>query len=75
MAAARPRSLETAEDVNAAVDELLAAFAAPPDAEPDDTGFDADGPRAKLTDGEKAGTAPSADADALWAAPKKKPKK
>ncbi|MCC6333085.1 MAG: hypothetical protein IT380_03740 [Myxococcales bacterium] len=75
MATGRPKTLETAEDVSAAVDELLGAFAAAPDAEPDDTGFDEGAAPPALEDGEKTRTAPSADADALWGAPKKKPKR
>lgn len=73
MAAAKPRKLDTDEQVKAAVDELLGAFAAPPDAEPDDTGFEEDAPAPKpITDGDTRTTAPSADADALWGKPKKK---
>jgi hypothetical protein len=68
----KPRSLKTDEDVQAAVDALLGAFAAPEGAEPDDTAF-SDGTQQRLKDGDDAPrTAPSADADALWGS---KPKK
>jgi hypothetical protein len=76
MASARAVTLQSDEEVKAAVDELLGAFAAPPDAEPDDTGFADEAAPAALKTGERADAAPSADADALWGAPKKKkPKK
>ena len=72
--APKQRKLETDDDVKAAVDELLGAFAAPKGSEGDDTGFSEE-PRQQLDAGDKAPhTAPSAEADALWGAkPKKKP--
>lgn len=74
MAARKPRALETDAEVQAEVDALLGAFAAPAGIEPDDTGFTEER-QLKVKDGDDAAhVAPSADADALWGAkPKKKP--
>ena len=74
MAARRPRALATDAEVQAEVDALLGAFAAPAGVEPDDTGFTEERQQ-KVKDGDDAAhVAPSADADALWGAkPKKKP--
>jgi hypothetical protein len=67
------RKLGTDDEVKAAVDELLAAFAAPTGTQPDDTGFSEE-KRQRLPARETAAhTAPSADAEALWGSkPKKK---
>lgn len=72
--ARKPRTLETDAEVQAEVDALLGAFAAPAGVEPDDTGF-SDERGQKVKDGDDAAhVAPSADADALWGSkPKKKP--
>jgi hypothetical protein len=69
MAAARPVSLTSDAEVEAAVDELLGAFAADPGAEPDDTGFVDPARAPMLAPSEGSGPAPSADPDALWSAP------
>lgn len=72
MAAKKPKTLKTDDEVRSAVDELLGAFAAPEGAEPDDTGFGED-EAVRLKDGDDAPrTAPSADADALWGGKKKR---
>lgn len=73
MAAKKPKTLESDDDVKAAVDELLGAFAAPEGVEPDDTGFGEAG-AAKLDDGDggKPRGAPSAEVDALWGGKKKR---
>lgn len=71
MAGKKPKKLETDDDVKAAVDELLGAFAAPEGREPDDTGF-GDEAAAKLDDGDSPRTAPSAEVDALWGGKRKR---
>ncbi|MBL8922264.1 MAG: hypothetical protein JNJ54_25665 [Myxococcaceae bacterium] len=72
MAAKKPKTLETDDDVKAAVDELLGAFAAPEGVEPDDSGFGEAG-EAKLDDGDaRPRGAPSAEIDALWGGKKKR---
>ena len=67
------RKLGTDDEVRAAVDELLGAFAAPAGAQPDDTGFSEEKRRRPPAQDTAPHTAPSADAEALWGVkPKKK---
>ena len=71
--ARKPRTLETDAEIQAEVDALLGAFAAPAGVEPDDTGFTEERPHAVKNGDDAAHVAPSADADALWGSkPKKK---
>ncbi|MDX2009142.1 MAG: hypothetical protein SFW67_03070 [Myxococcaceae bacterium] len=69
--APKPKSLDTDEAVQAAVEELLGAFAAPAGVEPDDTGF-GEAPKTLKNGDEGPKTAPSAEADALWGTRRKK---
>lgn len=69
----KPKTLDSDDDVKAAVDELLGAFAAPEGVEPDDTGFGDDEAGATLDDGDRQPrSAPSAEVDALWGGGKKR---
>jgi hypothetical protein len=73
MAKAKPKSLETDAAVQAAVDELLGAFAAPEGTDADESGFEeSSAPPVRDADPTPR-TAPSADADALWGGGRKKP--
>ncbi len=73
MAKAKPKSLETDAAVQAAVDELLGAFAVPEGNTDDESGFEESSVPPVREAAPTPRTAPSADADALWGGGRKKP--